>query len=84
MNRLLDTLRNLGTWKITNYHLTEIWCKTKIRYVLRYILRTLVGKLIWILIIVGILVFKWVIRIILGVEMVIIGIKNSPSLLIER
>jgi len=51
---------------------------------LRYILRSLVGKLIWILIIVGILVFKWVIRIILGVEMVIIGIKNSPSLLIER
>jgi len=53
-------------------------------------LRTLVEKLIWILIIVGILV-EWVIRIILGVEIVIIGIhftknniKNSLSLLIER
>jgi len=67
--------------------LVEIWCKTKIKYVLR----TLVGKLIWILIIVGILVVKWVIRIILGVEMVIIGIhftknkiKISLSLPLER
>jgi len=41
---------------------------------MRYVLRTLVGKLIWILIIVGILVAKWVIRRIMGVEMIIIGI----------
>ena len=34
----------------------------------------MVGKLIWILIIVGILVAKWGIRRILGVEMVIVGI----------
>jgi hypothetical protein len=68
-----------------------MWCKTKIMYVLRYVLRTLVEKLIWILIIVGIFVVKWVIRTILGVEMVIIGIhftknkiKTSLSLLIER
>jgi len=69
------------------YNKLEIWCKTKIRYVLR----TLVGKLIWILIIVGILVIKWVIIRILGVEMVIIGIhftknkiKTSLRSLIER
>jgi hypothetical protein len=58
---------------------------------LRYVLRTLVEKLIWIWIIVGIFVVKWVSRIILGVEMVIIGIhftknkiKISLGLLIER
>jgi len=38
-----------------------------------HVLRTLVGKLIWMLIIVGILVAKWVIRRIMGVEMIIIG-----------
>ena len=59
----------------------EIWCKTQIRYVFRmlvekliWVLRMLVGKLIWVLIIVGILVAKWVIRRILGVELIIIGI----------
>jgi len=61
--------------------LVEIWCKTKIRYVLR----TLVEKLIWILI------AKCVIRRILGVERIIIGIyfikkkiKTSKEKLIER
>jgi len=50
----------------------------------------LVEKLIWILIIVGIFVVKWVIRIILGVEVVVIGthftknkVKTSLSLLIK-
>jgi len=70
---------------IDNLHLFRKWRGSS------PILRTLVEKLIWILIIVGILVFKWVIKIILVVEMVIIGIhftknniKNSLSLLIER
>jgi len=53
----------------------ESWCKTKVRHVLS----TLVGKLIWMLIIVGILVAKWVIRRILGVEMIIIGIDFTKK-----
>jgi len=55
-----------------------------------HVLRTLVEKLIWMMIIVGIFVAKWVIRIILGVEMIIIGIyftkkrtKTSKEKLIE-
>lgn len=39
-----------------------------------WVLRMLVEKLIWVLIIVGILVAKWVIRRILGVELIVIGI----------
>jgi len=40
---------------------------TQVIYLVRY-------KLIWVLIIVGILVAKWVIRRIFGVELIVIGI----------
>ena len=77
--------------------MVEIWWHTKILYVLRTLVGKLiwiliivgilvVGNLIWILIVVGILVIQWVVRRILGVEMVIVGIhfKTKANRKIKR